>query len=119
MEEKVIKVQEILRKNNQEHLLNQYDKLDEEKKEILLDQILNIDFNLIKKLYENVKQKENNEKNEITPIEYVEKEKMNNEEKEKYTKIGENIIKNGGLAVITMAGGQGTRLGFKRTKRSM
>ena len=116
MEEKLNKVKEILKEHNQEHLLNSYDKLSVEKKEILLNQILNINFDLIKNLYENANKKPEIMENEITPIEYVEKEKMTKEEKEKYQQIGEKIIKDNGLAVITMAGGQGTRLGYNGPK---
>ena len=43
----------ILKKFNQEHLLNGYEKLDDKKKKELLEQILNIDFELIKSLYNN------------------------------------------------------------------
>jgi UDP-N-acetylglucosamine pyrophosphorylase len=46
----------------------------------------------------------------IEPIKYIEKEKISEEEKEKYFKIGEEEIRKGKLAVVTMAGGQGTRL---------
>ena len=116
MEEKISKVQELLSKYKQEHLLNGYEKLSEKNKEILLNQILNIDFELIKKLYQNVNNKPEIVENDITPIEYLEKEKMSIEEKQKYVKIGEEVIKTGGLAVITMAGGQGTRLGFNGPK---
>lgn len=119
MEEKLKKAQEILKKHNQEHLLDKYNCLDQEKKEILLNQILNIDFELVKKLYKNACEKIEVKTDEITPIEYFEKAKMNDEDKEKYKKTGENIIKEGGLAVITMAGGQGTRLRIQWTKRSM
>jgi len=116
MEEKIAKAQELLSKYKQEHLLNGYEKLSEKNKEFLLSQILNIDFELIKKLYQNVNNKPEIVENDITPIEYLEKEKMSIEEKQKYEKIGEEIIKTGGLAVITMAGGQGTRLGFNGPK---
>jgi len=116
MEEKLIKAQEILMNNNQEHLLNGFKLLSKQKQEELLSQILNIDYNLIKTLYENADKKTEIVENEITPIEYIEKEKMSDEEKSKYEKIGEEIIKKGGLAVITMAGGQGTRLGFNGPK---
>ena len=48
--EKYDEVKEILKKNNQEQLLVCYDKLNAEGKEKLLDQILNVDFELIKDL---------------------------------------------------------------------
>ena len=53
--------------------------------------------------------------NEIT-FSNVEKEKMSKEEKEKYDQIGIEKIKEGKLAVVTMAGGQGTRLGHNGPK---
>ena len=45
----------ILKKYNQEHLLNGYEKLEEKKQKQLLNQIMNIDFELIKSLYDNTK----------------------------------------------------------------
>ena len=45
----------ILKKYNQEHLLNGYEKLEEKKQKQLLNQIMNIDFELIKILYDNTK----------------------------------------------------------------
>ena len=45
----------ILKKYNQEHLLNGYENLDERKQKQLLDQIMNINFELIKSLYDNTK----------------------------------------------------------------
>ena len=45
----------LLKKYNQEHLLNGYENLDENKKKMLLDQIFSIDFELINSLYENTK----------------------------------------------------------------
>ena len=52
----------------------------------------------------------------IEPIDYLEKEKINSTDFEKYNEIGTDIIKQGKLAVVTMAGGQGTRLGHKGPK---
>ena len=48
----------ILKKYNQEHLLNGYENLDEKKQKKLLDQIMNIDFELIKSLYANTTKEE-------------------------------------------------------------
>ena len=43
---------------------------------------------------------------ETQPIPYVDKDALTKEEREKYEKIGEKIIKEGKYAVVTMAGGQ-------------
>ena len=110
MEEKYNQAKNILEKYNQTHLLKNYEKLDNSKKEYLLNQITNIDFELINKLYEETKKEIKVGTEKVEPIKYIEKEKISEEEKEKYLKIGEEEIKKGKLAVVTMAGGQGTRL---------
>ena len=48
----------ILKKYNQEHLLNGYENLDEKKQKQLLEQIMNIEFELIKSLYANTTKEE-------------------------------------------------------------
>ena len=87
-----------------------------EGKEKLLDQILNVDFELIKDLYEKTKKGVEMGDDIIEPIEYVDKSKLSKEEYENYEKLGDKIIKEGKLAVLTMAGGQGTRLGYNGPK---
>ena len=115
MEAKLEEAKNILKKYNQEHLLSQYDKLNEEKKEYLLNQILNINFDLINKLYEETKHEIKFEEAKIEPIEYVEKEKLTDEEKKKYFGIGAKEIQNGKLAVVTMAGRTGNKTWTFRT----
>ena len=105
----------ILKKYGQEHLLNNYDELDEIKQKRLLDQIETIDFELMKSLYNKTKTTEKNKSEEITPIEYLDKYKLN-EEYKYYENIGKKAIKEGKLAAVTMAGGQGTRLGHDGPK---
>ena len=116
MEEKLEKVKTILEKNGQTHLLSAFDKLDDNKKEILLNQILGIDFDLMENLYENTKKEIELGDVKIEPISYKDKYKMPKDELEKYKEIGEEEIKNGKLAAVTMAGGQGTRLGHSGPK---
>jgi len=116
MSEKLEKVKELLKKNKQEHLLMFYDKLDKNKKEELLDQILNIDFDLMKELYENAKNPVDFKKVTIEPIEHVDKSKITVNERESFNKKGIEAIKYNKLAVVTMAGGQGTRLGHTGPK---
>ncbi len=109
MDEKVEELQNVLKKYGQEHLLNHYQTLDEIHKKELLNQIESINFELINSLYDHTKKKEKNANDEITPIEYLDKYKLNDEYKY-YENIGKKVIKEGKLAAVTMAGGQGTRL---------
>ncbi len=108
-------LKDMLKKYGQEHLLNHYDQLEANKKEILLKQIQDIDFELMEKLYDSTKEKKSNSNDKITPIEYLDKFKLNDEYKY-YENIGKKAIKEGKLAAITMAGGQGTRLGHNGPK---
>lgn len=110
MEERYIKAKEIVKKYNQEHLLSQYNKLDNENKEKLLNQILNINFEQINKLYNQTKEEIKLGEDKIEPIKYIDKETLSIEEKNYYSELGIKEIKDGKLGVVTMAGGQGTRL---------
>jgi len=114
MEEKYLSTKEKLIKSRQENLLNYLDK--SEKKEELINQILKIDFEQIMNLYEQTKNKIDFSKDVIEPIDYIDKYNISSEKLEEYKKIGEEKIKNGKYAVVTMAGGQGTRLGHKGPK---
>ncbi len=118
MDEKYLRVKQLLEDNGQEQLLNNFEKLDINKKNKLLDEILTINFDQIKKLYENTQKPVSFSEMKLEPIAYVEKDKLSAEDKAKYEKIGEDIIKKGQYAVVTMAGGQGTRLGHNGPKGS-
>lgn len=79
-------------------------------------EILKIDFEELNKLYDKAIKNEKVKNGKIEPISYIEKDKLSEEEKKHYKKIGENIIKNNEYAVVTMAGGQGSRLGHDGPK---
>ncbi len=115
MSKNIGEIRALLKKYNQEHLLNGYDKLDEAKKKQLLEQIESIDFNLVNSLYESTKKEVKHATQEVTPIDYVDKYKLNDKYKY-YENIGKKAIKQGKLAAVTMAGGQGTRLGYDGPK---
>ena len=109
-------VVKLLKKYNQEQVLAFYNTLPKEEKELLLDQVLNIDFEKLISLYNEFQKDVSYTDAVITPLEHVEETKLSSYIKSKYIKKGEEIIENGGLAVITLAGGQGTRLGLSLPK---
>ena len=100
---------------HQEHLLKYYDELNEEQKKILINEILETDFELLNKLYNNIG-KEKHTEHDITPVSYIDKSKLTKEKAEYYRKKGEEAIKKNKYAVVIMAGGQGTRLGHNGPK---
>ena len=115
MNTKIEEIRQILKKYNQEHLLNGYNNLDENKQKELIKQIENLDFELINSLYNNTKKEIKNDIDKITPIDYLDKYKLNDKYKY-YENIGKKAIKDKKLAAVTMAGGQGTRLGHNGPK---
>lgn len=116
MEEQLKKVKEILIKYKQEHLLQFYDELSSEQQGQLLKQILSINFDEILQLYEASKFNVLDSTEEVEPLPFVNKSTLSKEELSHYFYVGLKAIKNGELAVITLAGGQGSRLGFKGPK---
>ena len=116
MEEKLNQVKELLKKHSQEHLLTFYEDLTPENKELLLNQILDIDFELMSTLYANTKKEVEIDTDSIEPISYIDKSKLSEEDLNLYYQKGIEAIKSGKLAAVTMAGGQGTRLGHNGPK---
>lgn len=115
MEENIEAIKKTLKKYSQEHLLDEYEKLDETKQKQLLDQIQHIDFELINSLYNNTRKEIDVQDSKISPIEYLDKDKLNGYYKG-FQETGEKAIRAGKLAAVTMAGGQGTRLGHNGPK---
>ncbi len=116
MEEKYLAAEEKVKKYGQEHLLSQYNKLTEEKKAQLLNEILTLDFQQIEELYKRINTTVDFNNSKIEPINYTDKSSLSEQELKKYEEIGLKQIKEGKLAVVTMAGGQGTRLGHNGPK---
>ncbi len=117
MDEKFKQVKQKLEKYGQEQLLDAYNRItDEKEKQDFLDNILTIDFNQVSELYESSKEKTSFANSKIEPIDYTDKSKLSKEEYEELREIGTKKIKEGKLAVVTMAGGQGTRLGHTGPK---
>ena len=110
---------EIVKKYNQEHLLKYIDLIptDEGKKDLISD-IEKIDFERLKQLYSLSNQNFKNTMKAVMleHIRVFDKDRFSDEENREILKIGEDIIANNQYAVVTMAGGQGTRLGHKGPK---
>ena len=106
----------ILNNYHQEHILNYYKILSKEQQDTIEKQILDIDFEQLHNLYETTKQEKIIEEKKLQNIKYTDKAKLSEKEKNELQKIGEDKIKKGHYAVITMAGGQGTRLGHSGPK---
>lgn len=107
---------QLLKEYNQEHIIELLNKLEGKQKEELLEQLKNIDFHQISELYENTKKEIDLKENEIESISYLDKEKLTKNEKDIFDNLGEKVIVSGHYAVVTMAGGQGTRLGHTGPK---
>lgn len=116
MEERLKIIEEKLKEEGQEHLLIKYNDFNDANKEKLLNQIEKINFDLMKKLYDNAVAPHEKHEIEIEPVEYTDKERMTATEKAQYINKGEQLLKAQQLAAVTMAGGQGTRLGHDKPK---
>ncbi len=113
------KIQDIiatLKMYNQEHVINLLEKLNGEQKRNLINQIEKIDFHQLQELYDNTKKEIIIKENKIEPLPYIDKSKLSKNEKEELESLGEEVIQKGEYAVVTMAGGQGTRLGHSGPK---
>lgn len=100
-----------LEKYNQLHILTHYDSLTANEQKNLLAQIDDIDFDVLKVL--NHKETEGNMRTVPISPHDIETIKKNHD---RYKTTGISTIRRGELALVLLAGGQGTRLGFSGPK---
>lgn len=100
-----------LKKYGQEHLLEYYDELGEEERKLLLNDIKNADFSVLGNIGKNAA----GSRGVISPVNAVSVEDIE-KNREKYERIGLEVIRSGKVAAVLLAGGQGTRLGFDGPK---
>ncbi len=103
----------ILKQYGQEHILAHYGELDENEKEKLLSQIELIDFSVLE--YLSNENRHSSNRGKFEPLGAVTIEDIA-ENKDKYHSVGVDAIRNGKVAAVLLAGGQGTRLGFDKPK---
>lgn len=112
---------EHLSRAGQEHLLAFHDELEDHHREHLLRQISELDLDHLETLVERyAKNKpEVTLGSDIQPARYYPHDPtspVNPYDAEHYRKAGEELIRAGKIAAFTVAGGQGTRLGFSGPK---
>ena len=108
---------EKLKKYNQNEIVNIMSKVyTEEENKKLIEQLNRIDLNQVMNLYKNANNIPLIDERKIEHIEYTDLNNLSEEKFKEYKNIGIDVIKNNKYAVITMAGGQGTRLGHKGPK---
>ncbi len=108
----------ILDKYGQQHLLKFYEELDGRQQEALLSQILETDFELITRLYNGLAAGSHDRKlpSDLKPLKSFDWSGCSEEEKKRHFDTGMKAIKDGRVAAVLVAGGQGTRLGYDGPK---
>ena len=117
MSERLESVQSLLAQHKQEHLLTFYGELDEGAQSSLLSQIETIDFGLLDGLIRQEVLEPQSE--EIAPS-HLEPAPSHffetSEAADQFRRAGEELLRAGQVAAFTVAGGQGTRLGWSGPK---
>ena len=90
--------------------------VDKETRKKIIEELHDIYFIQFKELYNNIKEEAEVNVGELKPIKSLNPDKITKEEKEMYENVGADILRNNKFAVVTMSGGQGTRLGYKGPK---
>ena len=103
-------------KYNQEHIIKLMKKLNENEIKNISEQINKLNFKQVNKLYKELSKKELENSNNIEEIVALNKDKLSKEELNHYNDLGNNILKDNRYALVTMSGGQGTRLGYNGPK---
>ena len=113
-------ITETLIENGQEHILEHLDLMTAEQKDVLINDLKQVDFKLLESLFETYKKlpASKNEKKVFSAAEVLSFDEgdASVKEKKRLYAIGEDYLSQGKIAVFLVAGGQGTRLGFDGPK---
>lgn len=96
----------------QTHVLQHYNSLTQEEKDLLLDQIALTDFSVLASVG---KKEELTKRGKITPLAAMETAEID-ASRERFTKTGLQTIRAGKVGAVLLAGGMGTRLGSDNPK---
>jgi UDP-N-acetylglucosamine/UDP-N-acetylgalactosamine diphosphorylase len=110
----------LLSKHHQQHILEHYKHLDSKKKEDLLRGLAELDLHLAFKLHEKFSQSKDSSPSFSTispaPIIPIPRTPQEVDRRKEASQLGESLIRQNQIAVLIVAGGQGTRLGFPGPK---
>lgn len=116
MEDIIKQAKKTLEKYNQNSVLKLFNNLDVKQQEILAESVLDVDFDYITNVYKESMKKLESDDTGIEPKKALVKANMTEEEKEVLFALGQKVIQSNQYAIVTMAGGQGTRLNHKGPK---
>lgn len=107
-----------LKQYNQEHLLLFLDRLPTMEKNKLSEQLGSIDYEQLMTVLHN-KDVENVQQQNITQIHHEDWDNYNKDEQAAFTNKGMELLQKGEVAVVVVAGGQGSRLGHAGPKGTL
>lgn len=118
MPDRLSSIRTTLASHGQEHLLAFWDELDEESQDSLLTQLQDIDFDQLQVLIETlvVRKQQAQRPRDVQPAPYYAREPGSTYDADHYREVGEDFLRAGKVAAFTVAGGQGTRLGWNGPK---
>jgi UDP-N-acetylglucosamine/UDP-N-acetylgalactosamine diphosphorylase len=111
---------EILNKHNQQHIADNYLNLSSDKQKQFLEGLQGVNLDLVFKIHENFAHKKelpvHSNKIKPAPVISIPKTKEEKAQKKEAKQLGESLIRKHETAVLIVAGGQGSRLGFDGPK---
>ena len=118
MLDRLSSIRTTLQSHGQEHLLTFWDELDAQRRNSLLGQLQDIDFGQLAALIQSQVVREPQPVNlrDLEPAPYYAHEPGSTYDANQYREVGEELIRAGKVAAFTVAGGQGTRLGWRGPK---
>jgi UDP-N-acetylglucosamine pyrophosphorylase len=105
-----------LKTHGQEHLLRFWDQLNADRRELLLEDIASLDFVKIRSLHALAEAPATPAGEEITPMRGRGFDSLPVSERAVLSNTGHRLLRDGKVAALLVAGGQGTRLGFDGPK---
>lgn len=106
----------ILSENNQSHILKFWNRLSEKQRTGLLAQIAELDFDTIAKMSALLTNQTDTSTHVTAPMEPAHVTVLDGEARHAAERIGAFEIRNGHVAALIVAGGQGSRLGYDGPK---